>query len=283
MATVPAEKTALAVVSPPSLVARVAARFGVEPNKMLTTLKATAFRSEKEATNEQMMALLVVADQYGLNPWTREIYAFPDKRSGIVPVVGVDGWSRIINEHPQYDGCDFVDGPVDAKGIPEWIECTLHRKDRGHATTVREYFAECRRATDPWSSHPRRMLRHKAFMQAGRIGFAFVGIYDEDEAQRIIEGNVVHVQEAPAALAAINDAVSGNGAETSGSSTSNEAAKPEVAKPPTFAEIAEAFKKATTIDQVNDAEAVIDASIDDKKQRAELHDLAKATRLALEG
>ncbi|MGC6598113.1 recombinase RecT, partial [Escherichia coli] len=39
--------------------------------------------------------------------WTKEIYAFPDKQNGIVPVVGVDGWSRIINENQQFDGMDF--------------------------------------------------------------------------------------------------------------------------------------------------------------------------------
>ncbi len=36
-----------------------------------------------------MAALMIVADQYGLNPFTREIFAFPDKQNGIVPVVGV--------------------------------------------------------------------------------------------------------------------------------------------------------------------------------------------------
>jgi hypothetical protein len=30
-------------------------------------------------TDEQMMALLIVADQYGLNPFTKEIYGYPDK------------------------------------------------------------------------------------------------------------------------------------------------------------------------------------------------------------
>ena len=37
-------------------------------------------------TDAQMAALLVVANQYNLNPWTKEIYAFPDKSNGIVPV-----------------------------------------------------------------------------------------------------------------------------------------------------------------------------------------------------
>lgn len=90
----------------PKLIQRFAERFSVDPNKLFDTLKATAFkqRDGSAPTNEQMMALLVVADQYGLNPFTKEIFAFPDKQAGIIPVVGVDGWSRIINQHDQFDG-----------------------------------------------------------------------------------------------------------------------------------------------------------------------------------
>lgn len=168
-----------------SVIVRMAARYGVDADKMLTTLKATAFRGN--VTNEQMMALLVVADQYQLNPWTKEIYAFPDKNNGIVPVVGVDGWSRVINSHPQFDGMDFEEGPTDERKIPEWIECRMHRKDRSHPVCVKEYFSEVVRDVGPWKSHPRRMLRHKAMIQCARLAFGFVGVYDEDEAERIID------------------------------------------------------------------------------------------------
>jgi phage recombination protein Bet len=172
-----------------SLLAKIASRYNVEPTKMLATLKATAFKGD--VSNEQMMALLIVADQYGLNPWTKEVYAFPDKNNGIVPVVGVDGWSRIINSNPLFDGMVFNDGPVtDKTGLPEWIECVIHRKDRTHPVTVREYMSECKRGTGPWQSHPRRMLRHKAMIQCARVAFGYVGIYDQDEAERIVEGEV---------------------------------------------------------------------------------------------
>ena len=174
--------TAVAQIPQTSLLAKFATKFGVEPSKMLTTLKATAFKGE--VSNEQMMALLIVADQYGLNPWTKEIYAFPDK-GGIVPVVGVDGWARIINTNPAFDGMEFVDGP-DAGGLPEWIECVIYRKDRAHPVKVRERMKECKRSTQPWNSHPTRMLRHKAMIQCARLAFGFAGIYDEDEAQRIV-------------------------------------------------------------------------------------------------
>lgn len=163
-----------------SLVKKIGARYGVEGDKLMTCLKETAF---KNATNEQMMALLIVADQYQLNPFTKEIYAFPDKVGGIVPVVGVDGWTRIINNHPQYDGMEFEQ---DA----ESCTCRIYRKDRAHATEATEYLEECRRKTQPWESHPRRMLRHKAMIQAARMAFGYSGIKDPDEAERIIEATV---------------------------------------------------------------------------------------------
>lgn len=142
------------------------------------TLKATAFKGQ--VSDAQMTALLVVANQYSLNPWTKEIYAFPDKSNGIVPIVGVDGWARIINSHPQFDGMDFEQDD-------ESCTCIIYRKDRSRPIRITEYMAECKRGAGPWQSHPKRMLRHKAMIQCARIAFGFTGIYDEDEAQRINE------------------------------------------------------------------------------------------------
>jgi phage recombination protein Bet len=174
-----------------NLLAKMGERYGVDGAKLWETLKATAFKGG--ATNEQMMALCIVADQYQLNPFTREIYAFPDKNNGIVPVVGVDGWLRIINGHPQFDGMEF-DQDADS------CTCRIHRKDRAHAIEATEYLAECQRNTAPWGSHPKRMLRHKAIIQAARMAFGFVGIYDPDEADRIREAQDVEATPAPYAM-----------------------------------------------------------------------------------
>lgn len=181
-----------------ALVLKMAERFGVNESEVTSTLKSTCFKGV--ASDAQMTALLIVADQYGLNPWTKEIYAFPDRNNGIVPVVGVDGWSRIINEHPMFDGVDFNLGK-DEDGM--WMECVLFRKDRSHPIKVREYMAECAGQSTPWKTHPRRMLRHKALIQCARIAFGFVGIYDEDEAQRILEKDITPrpVREDPVAIA----------------------------------------------------------------------------------
>lgn len=155
---------------------QLAARFGLAADpELLATLKATAFKSKDAVSDAQMTALLIIATQYGLNPWTRELYAYPDERKGIVPVVGVDGWIRIVNEHPQFDGVEFSED-VEAGAMT----CHLFRKDRSRPTSVTEYFLECSRSTDPWKNMPRRMMRHKAFIQAARLAFGFA-LYDDEE------------------------------------------------------------------------------------------------------
>lgn len=198
-----------------SIFEKFAERFNfADEAKLISTLKATAFKvKDGEVTDEQMMALLVVADQYGLNPFTKEIFAYPDKQNGIVPVVSVDGWSRIINQHPDMDGLEFVydqhwiNDLADAKPCPASIECVIYRKGRTHPIRVKEFLDEVFRGpfqgignnnqpytvNGPWQTHTKRMLRHKALIQCSRIAFGFVGIYDEDEAQRIIEGQAVLV------------------------------------------------------------------------------------------
>ena len=146
--------------------------------ELIATLKATAFKGTAQVSDAQMTALMVVANQFGLNPWTKEIYAFPDK-SGIVPVVGVDGWARIMNNHPQFDGIEFEQNDESCTAV-------IYRKDRTRPVKVTEYMAECKRGTQPWMSHPKRMLRHKAMVQCARLAFGYGGIHDPDEAQQIV-------------------------------------------------------------------------------------------------
>lgn len=175
---------------------------GIGGQDLIDTLKDTAFKGQ--VSDSQMAALLIIAGQYRLNPWTKEIYAYPDKQNGIVPVVGVDGWSRIINEHPQLNGIEFrySGETLDHKGktAHEWIECVITRKDRQHPIVVREYFDEVCRTVNfatPWDTHPKRMHRHKTLIQCSRIAFGFAGIYDEDEAERILEKEINPIQKAP--------------------------------------------------------------------------------------
>jgi phage recombination protein Bet len=175
------------LVNKPSALAVMAGRISVDPSKLLGTLKETVFKGAKDS---ELLALVVVANEYGLNPFLKELYAFPAKGGGIVPVVSIDGWISMINRQPNLDGVEF-------SMTPDGEECTckMFIKGRSHPVVITEYKEECFRATEPWKQMPKRMLRHKALIQAARVAFGFSGIFDEDEARTIaarpVEGRVI--------------------------------------------------------------------------------------------
>lgn len=170
-----------AVNQPRSVLMSMAGKYNMEPAAFEATLRGTVFPSA--GTREQFAAFLLVANEYGLNPVTKEIYAFPAKGGGIVPIVSIDGWFNIINSHPAFNGIEFDDRIEDSKVTS--ITCRIWRKDRDKPIVVTEYLAECFRPTEPWQKYPRRMLRHKAAIQCARYAFGFAGIVDPDEAERM--------------------------------------------------------------------------------------------------
>lgn len=162
----------------------MAQRLQVSPAGLKNTLLNTVFAECKN--DEQFMALIVVSNEFGLNPLTKEIYAFPAKGGGIVPMVSVDGWIRLMNEHPAFDGIEF-DYHADAKGNTQAIEAIIYRKDRTRPVKVIEYMDECKGNTQPWQKSPRRMLRHRALIQGVRVAFGFSGIAAEGD-EAVIDG-----------------------------------------------------------------------------------------------
>ena len=167
----------------------LATRFNIEPNKLIDVLRGTVIkpdRNGKQATNEEVAAFCIVADQYNLSPFTREIHAFASGDKGIVPIVGIDGWTKIVNARGDFDGLEF-DDIADEQGNPVAITCRMYVKGRSRPVQVTERFSECNRANSiPWRTMPWRMLRHKAYMQAARYAFGLAGIYDQDEANDIM-------------------------------------------------------------------------------------------------
>lgn len=167
-----------------SLMRTMAERFGMEAAAFERTLMETIM--PRNTPREAVAAFLVVAHEHGLNPFTREIFAFEGQGGGVRPIVSIDGWIRIVNEHPQNDGYGLLE-IFDEKGNLVAVEATFRRKDRAHPIVLREYLSECLRPTEPWKRWPRRMLRHKAFIQGARYAFGFAGIEDEDEVERFQE------------------------------------------------------------------------------------------------
>ena len=86
--------------------------------------------------------------------------------------ITIEGCSKLLNQHPQFNGLVFNQADTLIDGVPEWIECAIYRKDREVPTTVREYLTEVRGENEIWKKMPRRMLRHRALQQCVRLAIA---------------------------------------------------------------------------------------------------------------
>jgi phage recombination protein Bet len=172
------------------IVTRSVVRSGLSYESFVKVLIQSALSRLSIWTQADLERLLMMAERLQLDPLNNEIYAIEtqadtNKKSHIVLVVGVDGWSKVINSHPQFDGMRFIESEPGDDELPLYFECTIFRKDRKVATSVREYMYETHTNQGAWLTHPRRMLRHKAMIQCARICFGLSGVYDPDEAQRI--------------------------------------------------------------------------------------------------
>ena len=137
-----------------------------------------------QATNAELAIVTGVCATYGLNPLVKECAAFVSGGKLSV-VVMVDGWYKLVNRRPEFDGVEF-DDKFDDKGNLASITCRMFIKGRERPVCVTEYMAECR---DPkssvWQKWPGRMLRHKAYIQCARMAFGISEVIDDDEASRI--------------------------------------------------------------------------------------------------
>ena len=137
-----------------------------------------------QATNAELAIVTGVCATYGLNPLVKECAAFVSGGKLSV-VVMVDGWYKLVNRRPEFDGVEF-DDKFDDKGNLASITCRMFIKGRERPVCVTEWMNECR---DPkssvWQKWPARMLRHKAYIQCARMAFGISELIDDDEASRI--------------------------------------------------------------------------------------------------
>jgi hypothetical protein len=186
----------------PSILERSVARSGLSYDSFVRAIIGTALSRLVIWDQTDLDRLLLTAERLGLDPLNGEIYAAEASsaseleqgsskgsvKKGVLIVVSVDGWSRIINSHPQFDGMRLLESEPGHDELPMYFECTIFRKDRKIATSVREYMYEAHTGQGAWLTHPRRMLRHKAMVQCARLCFGLAGIHEPDEAKRILLG-----------------------------------------------------------------------------------------------
>lgn len=199
MSTTAVAKTSAQPAAKPSALNLMASRLSCDPTKLLNTLKATVF---KAANDEELMALVLVSNEYGLNPLLKEIYAFPAKGGGIVPIVSVDGWNKMLIRQQDFDGIEF-EFEHDEQHKPVSCTATIFVKNRAKPVKITEYFEECQRNTDNWKNMPHRMLRNRTLCQASRMAFGFSGVYhDEETAAITVESSVMPSEPPPKLIAA---------------------------------------------------------------------------------
>lgn len=182
--------TSAAKAQTQGLIARLAGKFGVEPNRLLKCLTTQVFKQAdgRQPSNEELMVLLLVCENFGLNPFNREIYAFRGKSGDIVPVVSLDGWAKIVRSQKDFNGVSFrfSETTVKVAGVnqelPEYVECSIRLKGVDDPVRIQEFMVECFNDKSPvWRKWPRRMLRTRAFIQCARLAFSLTGLYDEGE------------------------------------------------------------------------------------------------------
>ena len=181
-------------------IAVMAKRLNIAEADLDSIIKKTIMPDSKRVTvsNEQFVSFMAVANEYKLNPLVKEIYAFPAKGGGIQPVVSIDGWIKIITNHPDFDGMEH-DYEMADNGDCLSVTCSIYRKSQSRPISATEYLVECLMPTDVWRKYPRRMLRHKATIQAGRYAFGISGIIDPDEADRYAATKVIEKDITPSA------------------------------------------------------------------------------------
>ena len=171
-----------------NIILRAVEKSGLSYQGFVDTLTQTAFQGISFWRETDLERLLVAATRFDLDPLNREIMMFEvatSEQPELLLVIGVDGWAKIMNAHPQFDGIEFLESPDLMGDIPSWVQCTIFRKDRKVPLAIKEYFNEAKTDQLVWVTHPKRMLRHKALVQCARLAFGLAGVYEPDEAMRI--------------------------------------------------------------------------------------------------
>ena len=166
----------------------VAANVGATTEEVTEVIKGMIISSKNQhgagATDAEMAIVASVCAKYGLNPLVKECAAFVSGGK-LQMVVMIDGFYKVVNRQPDFDGVTFEDH-FDEKGDLVSITCSMHLKNRSHPVTVTEYMKECKDTkSSVWTKWPGRMLRHKAYIQCARMAFGLTEMVDNDEADRI--------------------------------------------------------------------------------------------------
>lgn len=161
-----------------SLVRRFAEKANCDVHKYNTALE-TALGVKRQET---ILAALTLCEELELDPLRGDVYIPVVNGNDGKPSISYQGWTKIVTSRPDFNGVstEFSENKVKIEGlnspVPEYVQVTMWRKGIDHPTVIREYIEETFQSRSlPWRKFPRRMLRHKGFIQAARLTFALRG------------------------------------------------------------------------------------------------------------
>jgi hypothetical protein len=94
---------------------------------------------------QTLLTLLRIAREHNLDPLKEEVALAVYDDGHWDTYITVEGYSRILNRDPAFDGIAFNQSVEESNGVPIWMECSIYRKDRIMPIVVREYFEEVKR------------------------------------------------------------------------------------------------------------------------------------------
>lgn len=163
-----------------------AAFLGVPAHKIYDILRNLwkPSKGQEPLTNNEIFNGLVLIARFELDPFAREIYVTRGSH-GLMVIIGIDGWVKILDRTDHYDGFDREYGySGDGKEVL-WIQTTIYSTKRKHPTVHRALMAEYKRICGPVASQiPVHMLGIFSLRHAARL-FVPLGAYivTEEEAK----------------------------------------------------------------------------------------------------
>ena len=138
----------------------------VETNELQEWIKMYS-----QVSTKTILQLIRIATRHELNPLLGEIIFEEIIPGNWQAFISIDGWYRILNNQPHFQGLTFNTSAELIENVPLWMECTIYRSDRTYPITVREYYIELKTEHIAWQKLPRRMLRHRTLQQCMRLAF----------------------------------------------------------------------------------------------------------------
>jgi hypothetical protein len=124
---------------------------------------------------------MALVARYGLDPFSREIYVTRGKK-GLMTILGIDGWIRILDRTDHYDGFDQILVMGDGDEILS-VETIIYSKKRSHPARYKAFASDYKKLGGfMLEKIPGHMLRIFSLKHAGRLFVPMGTVVTQEEA-----------------------------------------------------------------------------------------------------